>query len=194
MGLLLFLFFLAVPIAEIALFIQAGELIGTLPTIAITIGTAIAGSFLMRVQGFAALNRFAEAAGRGAMPVTPVVDGIGILAAGLLLLTPGLLTDTIGLLLFIPPVRRGLARWFFRRAVESGKVRFAAFGQSATHGSAPRYSGSTASGFKKPGNDNVVDAEFETISPDQESADATPLDDERGEASKDRKDTPWRRR
>ena len=192
MRLLLFLFFLAIPIAEIALFIQAGELIGILPVIAITIGTAIAGSFLMRVQGFAALNRFAEAAGRGEMPVTPVLDGLGILAAGLLLLTPGLLTDTIGLLLFIPPVRRGLARWLFRRAVDSGKVQFAAFGQSGTQRRRPGPAGSTASGFKKPGNDNVVDAEFETISPNEAAADATPLDEK--QATKDRKDTPWRRR
>ena len=192
MRLLLFLFFLAIPIAEIALFIQAGELIGILPTIAITIGTAIAGSFLMRVQGFAALNRFAEAAGRGEMPVTPVMDGLGILTAGLLLLTPGLLTDTIGLLLFVPPVRRGLARWLFRRAVESGKVKFAGFGQPGTHHRRPGHAGSAASGFKRPGNDNVVDAEFETISPD-EAADATPLDEDQKRAAKDRKDTPWRR-
>jgi UPF0716 protein FxsA len=194
MRLLLFLFFLAIPIAEIALFIQAGELIGILPTIAITIGTAIAGSFLMRVQGFAALNRFAEATGRGEMPVTPVMDGLGILVAGLLLLTPGLLTDAIGLLLFIPPVRRGLARWLFRRAVESGKVKFAGFGQPRTHHGRPGHAGSATSGFKKPGNDNVVDAEFETISPDEAAADATPLDEKGKRAPKDRKDTPWRRR
>lgn len=194
MQLLLFLFFIAVPIAEIALFIQAGELIGTLPTIAITIGTAIAGSFLMRVQGFAALNRFAEAAGRGEMPVTPVVDGIGVLAAGLLLLTPGLLTDTIGLLLFVPPIRHGLAQWFFSRAVKTGKVKFATFSQSRKPGSGPGFSGSGTSGFQRPGNDNVVDAEFETISPDEAAADATPLEEEQKTAMKDRKDTPWRRR
>ncbi|HKJ62283.1 MAG TPA: FxsA family protein, partial [Hyphomicrobiales bacterium] len=194
MQLILFLFFIAVPIAEIAIFIQAGELIGILPTIAITIGTAIAGSFLMRVQGFAALNRFAEAANRGEMPLTPVIDGIGILCAGLLLLTPGLLTDTIGLLLFVPPVRRGLARWVFRRAVQSGKVKFATFSQSQTHGSDPRYTGGGTSSFKKPNNDNVVDAEFETISPDDQAEDVTPLDSKDDDNPKTRKDTPWRRR
>lgn len=194
MRLLLFIFFLAVPIAEIALFIQAGELIGLLPTIAITIGTAVAGSFLMRVQGFAALNRFGEAASRGEMPVTPVMDGLGILAAGLLLLTPGLLTDTIGLLLFIPPVRRGLARWLFRSAVESGKVRFAGFGKSGSYSRESGYRGNAASGFKKPDNGNVVDAEFETISPDEETADAAPLGEEQKPARKDGKNTPWRRR
>ena len=193
MQIILFLFFIAVPIAEIAIFIQAGELIGVLPTIAITIGTAVAGSFLMRVQGFAALNRFAEAASRGEMPVTPVIDGIGILSAGLLLLTPGLLTDTIGLLLFVPPIRRGLARWVFSRAVKSGKVKFANFSQSQKPGTGPGFSGSRTSGFQRPGNDNVVDAEFETIEPDDKSGDATPLDEDK-KTTKDRKDTPWRRR
>lgn len=195
MQLILFLVFIAVPVAEIALFIKAGELIGALPTIAITIGTAVAGSFLMRVQGFAALNRFAESANRGEMPVTPVVDGIGILSAGLLLLTPGLLTDTIGLLLFVPPVRRGLARWVFLRAVQSGKVKFASFSHSHSQGSGPAYSGSKTSDFQRPGNDNVIDAEFETIRPDEKMQDdASPTDaDDKGNP-KDQTDTPWRRR
>lgn len=194
MQLILFLFFIAVPIAEIAIFIQAGQLIGALPTIAITIGTAIAGSFLMRVQGFAALNRFAEAANRGEMPVTPVVDGIGILSAGLLLLTPGLLTDTIGLLLFVPPIRRGLARWIFLRAVRSGKVRFATFGHSQGHGPGPGHTGNKTSGFESPGNDNVIDAEFETIGPDDEiEENASSNTDDKGNP-RGQKDTPWRRR
>ncbi|MBX2805435.1 MAG: FxsA family protein [Hyphomicrobiales bacterium] len=192
MQIILFLFFIAVPIAEIALFIQAGELIGTLPTIAITIGTAIAGSFLMRVQGFAALNRFAESTGRGEMPITPVVDGIGILSAALLLLTPGLLTDAIGLLLFVPPVRRGLARWFFSRAVKKGKVRFSTFAQTQSAGPEAHYSSRGPSSSQRPERDNVVDAEFETINPEEEN-DATPPAGKDGKSSRPNKDTPWRR-
>jgi UPF0716 protein FxsA len=194
MQLILFLVFIAVPIAEIALFIKAGELIGVLPTIAITIGTAIAGSFLMRVQGFAALNRFAEAANRGEMPVTPVVDGLGILSAGLLLLTPGLLTDTIGLLLFVPPIRRGLARWIFLRAVRGGKVKFAGFSHSQGRGPGPAYSESKTSGFQRPSNDNVIDAEFETIPPEEGIQEDASFADDDKENPRGRKDTPWRRR
>lgn len=193
MQLILFLVFIAVPIAEIALFIKAGELIGVLPTIAITIGTAIAGSFLMRVQGFAALNRFAEAANRGEMPVTPVVDGLGILSAGLLLLTPGLLTDTIGLLLFVPPIRRGLARWIFLRAVRSGKIKFANFSHSQSRGPGPVYFGSRTSGFQHSGNDNVIDAEFETIPPEDGTQDDTSSAADDKKKPRGRKDTPWRR-
>jgi UPF0716 protein FxsA len=198
MQLFLFLFFIAVPIAEIALFIQAGELIGTFPTIAITIGTAIAGSFLMRVQGFATLTRFTQAANRGEMPITPVIDGIGILSAGLLLLTPGLLTDTIGLLLFVPPIRRGLARWAFSKAAKNASVKFSTFTYSGMDEPGPHTGPrrGNAAGFTKPSNDNVVDAEFETIDPASTSSEGTPLepdDDDANSTPSGKKDTPWQR-
>src|SRR5262245_56211775 len=122
MPLILFLIFIVVPIAEVAVFIEAGRLIGVVPTILLTIGTAIAGSLLMRIQGFTVLHRLTQSLEKGEMPVTPVIDGIGILAAGILLMTPGLLTDIIGFMLFIPPLRRGLAKWLFRRAIQSGTV------------------------------------------------------------------------
>ena len=66
------------------------------------------------------------------MPVTPVIDGMGILAAGLLLITPGLLTHAIGFLLFIPPIRRALAKWLFNKALSSGRVHIRTFGQTST--------------------------------------------------------------
>lgn len=173
----LFLAFIAVPIIEIALFIKAGQLIGVLPTILLTVGTAIAGSFLMRVQGFAVLNRFTEAAAKGEMPLTPVIDGIGILVAGLLLMTPGFFTDSLGLLLFIPQLRRAGVRWLFARALTRGHVHVRGYGADGPgrgprsqprqetgpgKGSAPRPGGP---GFRKA--DNVIDAEFETIEPDE---------------------------
>lgn len=196
MQILLFLIFIAVPIIEIALFIEAGKVIGLWPTIAITIGTAIAGSFLMRVQGFATLSRFSQAADRGEMPVTPVIDGIGILSAGLLLLTPGLFTDAIGLLLFVPPIRRGLLKWAFGRALQSGRVHFRTFGGTrGGGGEEPRSAGPPPRG-RKPGfakSEDVVDAEFETITPDEASDDATPLDpDDPDRPRRRRDDSPWR--
>ncbi len=200
MQIFLFLIFIAVPIIEIALFIQAGEIIGIVPTILITIGTAIAGSFLMRVQGFAALNRFTQAVEQGEMPVTPVIDGIGILSAGLLLLTPGLFTDTIGLLLFVPPIRRGLARWAFSRALESGRVHIRTFGGAGGSGpppggpppQGPQGPQGAGSGFTR--SPDVVDAEFETIDPDEGEEDATPLDRDKAAGPKRRGGSPWRKR
>ncbi len=197
MQIFLFLIFIAVPVIEIALFIEAGQVIGVLPTIAITIGTAIAGSFLMRVQGFATLSRFSEAVEKGQMPVTPVIDGIGILTAGLLLLTPGLFTDTIGLLLFVPPVRRGLAKWVFSKALKNGRVNIRTFGGATGAGTGPagpRTDGPTkaGAGFKK--SDDVIDAEFETIDPEPPKNGAAPHD---GDAAPPGiaggKRSPWRK-
>lgn len=186
MQILLFLTFIVVPIVEIALFIEAGRAIGLVPTIAITIGTAIAGSFLMRVQGFATLRRFSQTLEKGEMPVTPVIDSIGILCAGLLLLTPGLFTDAIGLLLFVPPIRRGLAKWLFGKAVKSGKVHFRTFGEGRATKGDPLRPASGSADIKR--SDNVIDAEFETVEPgdDDKSQD--------GEIAEAREDSPWRKK
>ncbi len=188
MQILLFLVFIGVPIAEIALFIEAAKLIGVVPTILLTIGTAFAGTALMRMQGFATLNRITESLQKGDMPVAPVLDGMGIFVAGILLLTPGLLTDAIGFLLFIPPVRRRLGRWIFSKLARSGAYRFSTY-----RGPPPRSPGPgkpANDGFTR--SDDVVDAEFETIDPDAadpNSLEAKPLD----RKGADRK-SPWRRR
>jgi UPF0716 protein FxsA len=187
MPLVLFLIFIVVPIAEVAVFIEAGHLIGVLPTILITIGTAIAGSVLMRIQGFTALTRLTQSLERGEMPVTPVIDGIGILTAGLLLLTPGLITDTMGFLLFVPPIRRGLAKWLFRKATQSGNVHIRTFGRGAGGPARPGPEPGKRPSFVK--SDDVIDAEFETIDADERKPGA---DD--GEINgKQNRNSPWRK-
>ncbi len=103
--------FIAVPILEIALFIQVGGLIGLWPTLAIVILTALAGTALMRVQGLQALRRLQTAVERGENPVGPIAHGALILVAGVLLLTPGFFTDAVGLALLLPPVRAALIAW-----------------------------------------------------------------------------------
>jgi UPF0716 protein FxsA len=195
MSMLLFLVFIAVPIAEVALFIQAGQLIGIIPTILITIGTAIAGSILMRVQGFQTMNNLAQSLEKGEMPVTPVIDGIGIMAAGLLLLTPGFLTDTIGLLLFVPPIRRGLAKWLLRRALSGGRIHIRTFegdargpGPEAGPGPRPRSGGKR--GFRERG--NVVDADFETVEPGKTDGKAEPLEPGGDDGRRPPRRSPWR--
>lgn len=117
----LFFIFVAVPIIEIALFIQVGGALGLLPTLAIVVATAIVGTSLMRSQGLAILADVQRQMAGGQDPSRALINGALILVAGVLLLTPGFFTDTIGLLLLIPFVRDALiargAKAFLARTV-----------------------------------------------------------------------------
>lgn len=132
MAILLLAAFIAVPVIEIAAFIEVGGWIGLWPTIGIVIATAFAGTTLLRLQGLAVLRRFQESASRNELPVTEVFDGLCLLIAGALLLTPGFFTDTLGFLLFVPAFRRlvglGVWRWMSRHA----SVHFSASGPGAS--------------------------------------------------------------
>ena len=99
------LLFLAVPLLEIAVFVLVGSKIGVLSTIGLVILTAIIGTILLRWQGFSALARIQKELAAQRVPGKEMVQGVMILFAGFLLLTPGFVTDSLGLLLFIPPVR-----------------------------------------------------------------------------------------
>lgn len=192
MLLVLFLIFIVLPIAEVAAFIEAGRLIGVLPTILITIGSAIAGSLLMRIQGLATVNRLMQSLDKGEMPVTPVVDGMGIMAAGLLLLTPGLISDVIGFLLFIPPLRRGLAKWLFRKGLQSGTVNIRTFRRGGAGAPGPGSKPRGRPTFVK--SDDIVDAEFETIDPAEgKSASGPTEDDDKETGGKPKRGSPWRK-
>ncbi len=116
----LFLLFVAVPIIEIALFIQVGGAIGLWPTLAIVVLTAIAGTTLMRAQGLMTLNRLQTSMAEGRNPADPMAQGAMILVAGVLLLTPGFFTDAVGFALLLPPVRIALIRWASSRISMSG--------------------------------------------------------------------------
>jgi UPF0716 protein FxsA len=114
------LFILALPIIEIAVFILVGGKIGLLWTIALVILSGVAGSLLLRIQGFGALNRIRAELDGGRDPGRELAHGAMIMLAGVLLLIPGFVTDIIGLLLFIPPVRDAAWRFLKRRIVVSG--------------------------------------------------------------------------
>jgi UPF0716 protein FxsA len=101
----LVLLFIVVPIAELAVVIQVGQAIGVWWTIALLIADSILGSILMRHQGRVAWRRFNEALQEGRVPAREVLDGALIMFGGALLLTPGFITDILGLLLLIPPTR-----------------------------------------------------------------------------------------
>ncbi|WP_235830306.1 FxsA family protein [Algihabitans albus] len=100
--------FIAVPLIEIAVFIQVGGLIGLWPTLAVVVITAVVGTWLLRLQGIATLNRARQQINRGAMPTHELFDGLCLVFAGALLLTPGFVTDAVGLALFVPAVRTAL--------------------------------------------------------------------------------------
>jgi len=123
MGILLLAAFLGVPLLEIAVFVKVGGVIGLWPTLAIVILTAVVGTWQLRVQGLATLTRARSQLDRGALPTHELFDGACLLVAGALLLTPGFVTDTIGFMLFIPPVRGFLRAAMARRMAARGRTR-----------------------------------------------------------------------
>jgi UPF0716 protein FxsA len=121
---LLVLLFIVVPIVELFVIIQVGEAIGVLPTIALLIADSVLGSVLMRSQGRAAWRRFNAAVAERRVPHREVLDGVLVIFGGALLLTPGFVTDILGIILLLPPTRalvRGLvARRVLPRIVVGG--------------------------------------------------------------------------
>jgi len=101
----LFLIFVAVPILEIALFIQVGGWLGLFPTLLIVVLTALIGTHLVRSQGLAELTRLQKSLSTLENPAEPLAHGAMILVAGVLLLTPGFFTDALGFSFLIPSVR-----------------------------------------------------------------------------------------
>ncbi len=102
---LIALLFLSFPLVEIAGFVLVGRQLGVLATIGLVIATSIAGSLLLRFQGFGVLSRINKDMQAGHNPSRDLAHGVMILVAGVLLLLPGFVTDIIGLLLVIPPIR-----------------------------------------------------------------------------------------
>jgi len=114
MAILLFFVFILLPIAELYVIIQVGGAIGLLPTLALLVIDGLLGAWLARTQGRQAWVRFNEAMAAGRVPAKEVVDGAMIIFGGALLLTPGFITDILGIILLIPPTRaivRGMMRW-----------------------------------------------------------------------------------
>ena len=123
MPLLLVVLFIVVPIAELAVLIQIGQLIGIWWTIALLVADAILGSLLARSQGRSVWRRFNEAIQARRPPAREVMDGALVLFGGALLLTPGFLSDILGVFLLLPPtralVRAVLVRRFAGRMIAS---------------------------------------------------------------------------
>ena len=114
-GILLSLFIL-VPIAEFALLIEIGRRLGTIETLMLIFGTGILGAFLARLEGLRILYRIQNDLRTGQMPAEQLFDGVLVLIAGVVLLTPGLLTDIAGLILLFPPTRYPVKAFIKRSA------------------------------------------------------------------------------
>jgi len=105
-----FLLFLLVPLVELYVLIEVGSVIGALPTILLTIVTAIVGAGLMRHQGVSTMQKAQLNMAQGQVPAVEMMEGVFIFLGGLMLLIPGLITDAMGFLLLIPPIRQVLAK------------------------------------------------------------------------------------
>jgi len=143
----LFLAFLAVPLIEIALFIQVGGLIGLWPTLGIVVLTAILGTFLVKTQGAMAMNNLRSSFSRLEDPSEPLAHGAMILVSGALLLTPGFFTDGVGFALLMPPVRSAVFGYLRKRVTV----------QHFEMGAQPHEPRPT------PGDDSVIDAEYTEV-------------------------------
>jgi UPF0716 protein FxsA len=111
----LILIFIAVPIAELYLIYLVGDAIGVLPTLLLLAADSLLGSFLLRSQGRSVWNRFNEAIADGRVPRREVMDGVLVIFGGAFLITPGFITDVLGLTLLIPPTRSAIRRMLERR-------------------------------------------------------------------------------
>ena len=121
----LILLFTLVPIVELALLIKVGQYIGVGYTLGIVIFTGVVGAYLAKMQGLFTLRRIQDDINQGRMPKDTLFDGVLILCSGILLLTPGFITDLIGFIGLIPFTRNLFKRWLKRKIedmISHGKV------------------------------------------------------------------------
>lgn len=137
--------FLVIPIVEIFLLIQVGDIIGVWPTILCVIGTAVAGAYLLRQQGLSTLARFQSNISSGVLPAKEMLEGVALLVGGALLMTPGFFTDTVGFLCLLPFTRGFIVSKILSRAS------FSVGGVGGFRGAA-----SNSKSF----DDDVIDAEY----------------------------------
>jgi UPF0716 protein FxsA len=122
----LLLLFIVVPATELALLIEIGSRIGTINTLLLIVVTGVLGASLASHQGLAVLRQIQDETVRGQMPGSAIVDGVIILVAGIVLMTPGILTDILGFLCLIPATRSLIKSWLrqmLERAVHNNRAR-----------------------------------------------------------------------
>ena len=118
--------FVVVPFVELFILIRVGQTVGALPTIAALVVVSVVGAWLVKREGLGVLRRAQARVDAGQVPGVELIDGVLILFAGALLLTPGFMTDVFGLLLLLPPFRaalRGRTRRYLTRRATFGVYR-----------------------------------------------------------------------
>ena len=161
---LFLLLLIVVPVAELWVIVQFAQQIGVLETFGLLIVISVAGAFLLKQQGMATWQRMQATLARGEMPGKEMTDAFLVLLGGALLLTPGFLTDAVGILFLLPPTRAALkgvfrkmlGSWAIRRAGPAGRVYTATVVRSARKeggavGDANRNGGAAGSAEKDPG-------------------------------------------
>jgi UPF0716 protein FxsA len=176
---LLFAAFIVVPLAELALLVKLGQWLGIWWTLALIVVTAFAGMAVLQRQGFQVMQRALDAVSAGRPPIGAVVDGAFLMLAGLMLIAPGLITDTVGLLLLVPWIRHRVAAWSVRRTLRAGKVQVEVFAERRRAAEASAAGGghdATDPGVwkQRPGDEPdssgpIIDGEFERL--DERSVD-----------------------
>ena len=129
---ILFILFLLIPIGEIYVLLEVGNLIGVLPTVAMIVFTAASGAALIRYQGLSTLARVRQSLEQQQLPAMELLEAACLLVAGALLLTPGFITDSFGFILLIPPLRRSV----IATVLSKGVLRSGFANQQAQQGSA----------------------------------------------------------
>ncbi len=188
MAFILLLLFIAVPIVEIALFIELGGWLGLWPTLGLVILTAMIGTTLMRRQGMSVLADAQQKMAQGEPPVASLFHGLCLLLAGVLLVTPGFFTDAVGFLLLVPSVRLALGLWLWRFLQSRGAVHIH---PSQNH-----------DGQNRAGRSTVIDGEYNDVSqPEDQSKpgpQASPKADSKTDSrtpsieGKSNPNSPWR--
>jgi len=177
------LLFTTVTLLELSLLIPLGQAIGLPATIAIVIVTAVVGATLAKRQGITIWNRIQKELGSGKLPRDSLLDGLAVLIAGAFFLTPGVLTDAVGLLLLVPPARapvKALVKRYAKKMLESPDVTYVQMGngevemgspEQPSMSSAPSSNASNGSGTAPA--DDVIDVEPVDSRSDNQEADQT---------------------
>lgn len=128
----LLLLFTLIPLVELYILIEIGSHFGVMTTIVIIIGTGVLGAYLAKQQGFRVWLNIQTEVGQGRFPANDLIDGLLLLVAGVVLLTPGLLTDMMGFIILFPVTRQYIREWVKKKLsdmTQRGQVKFSGFMQ-----------------------------------------------------------------
>ena len=140
------LLFILVPLVELYFIIVVGDMIGALWTVLLVLMTAVIGVNLLRLQGMSTLSRAQQNMAQGQVPAMEMMEGVALAIAGILLITPGFITDSIGFLLLLPVTRRAIIHYLMRHATLYSNFQGGPGGQGGFHSSTYHEHRSTSRG------------------------------------------------